>query len=100
MGRLRQARVLGGDVAQDKAKQVEEVSQSMDASGKQPWVDQPLSPLVVAGEVKVFDTSGVNHALNKLATQSSTYIGHSWGSDPASKAVNGNLGDFSQPTMK
>jgi len=56
VGRLRQARVLGGDVAQDKAKQVEEVSQSMDASGKQPWVDQPLSPLVVAGEVKVFDT--------------------------------------------
>jgi len=46
----------------------------------------------------VFDTSGVNHALNKLATQSSTYIGHSWGSDPASKAVNGNLGDFR--TMK
>jgi hypothetical protein len=46
-------------------------------------------------EVQVFDTSGVNRALNKLATQSSTYFEHSWGSDPASKAVNGNLGDFS-----
>ena len=40
-------------------------------------------------EVKVFDTSGVNHALNKLATQSSTY----W--DPASKAANGYHNDWS-----
>jgi hypothetical protein len=40
-------------------------------------------------EVQVFDsTSGVNRALNKPATQSST-------SDEASKAVNGNLDDFS-----
>ena len=45
-------------------------------------------------EVQVFDTSGVNCALNKSATQSSTYIGNSWGSDPASKAVNGDLNDF------
>ena len=41
-------------------------------------------------EVQVLDTSGVNRALNKPATQSSTH-----GSDPASKAVNGNLNDFS-----
>ena len=46
-------------------------------------------------EVQVFDNSGVNRALNKPATQSSTYILHSWGSDEASKAVNGNLTDFS-----
>jgi hypothetical protein len=46
-------------------------------------------------EVQVFDTSGVNRALNKPATQSSTYDGHHWGPDPASKAVNGNLNDFS-----
>ena len=46
-------------------------------------------------EVQVFDTSGVNRALNKPATQSSTYILHSDGSSPASMAVNGNLGDFS-----
>jgi hypothetical protein len=48
-------------------------------------------------EVQVFDTSGVNRALNKSATQSSTDIGHSWGSDsdPASNAVNGNLNDSS-----
>jgi hypothetical protein len=39
-------------------------------------------------EVQVFDTSGVNRALNKPATQSST-------SDEASKAVNGNLNDNS-----
>ena len=45
-------------------------------------------------EVQVFDTNGVNRALNKLATQSSTTSG-SWGSDPASKAVNGNLNDWS-----
>jgi hypothetical protein len=43
-------------------------------------------------EVQVFDTSGVNIALNKSATQSSTDTGHSWF---ASKAVNGNLNDFS-----
>ena len=43
----------------------------------------------------MFGTSGVNRALNKPATQSSTYIEHSWGSDPASNAVNGNLNDFS-----
>jgi hypothetical protein len=29
------------------------------------------------------------------ATQSSTYNGHTWGPDPASKAVNGDLNDFS-----
>jgi hypothetical protein len=40
-------------------------------------------------EVQVYDTSGVNHALNKLATQSSTHI------DPASNAVNGDLNDNS-----
>ena len=39
-------------------------------------------------EVKVYDASG-NCALNKLATQSSTY----W--DPASKAVNGDHNDWS-----
>ena len=43
----------------------------------------------------MYDTSGVNCALNKPATQSSTYILHDWGPDPASKAVNGNLNDFS-----
>ena len=42
-------------------------------------------------EVQVYDTSGVNRALNKPAIQSSTFaVG-----DPASKAVNGNLNDFS-----
>ena len=41
-------------------------------------------------EVQVFDTSGVNRAMNKPATQSSTD-----GSNPASKAVNGELTDFS-----
>jgi hypothetical protein len=41
-------------------------------------------------EVKVFDTSGVDRALSKTATQSSTSQGY-----PASKAVNGDLGDFS-----
>ena len=46
-------------------------------------------------EVQVYDTSGVNRALNKPATQSSTATGHSWGPDPASKAVNGALNDFS-----
>ena len=46
-------------------------------------------------EVEVYDTSGVNRALNKLATQSSTWIFHDWGPDPASKAVNGRLSDFS-----
>jgi hypothetical protein len=46
-------------------------------------------------EVQVYDTSGVNRALYKSATQSSTNIWHSWGSDPASKAVNGNLNDYS-----
>jgi hypothetical protein len=42
-------------------------------------------------EVQVFDTSGVNRALNKLATQSSTTTP----GDEASKAVNGNLNDNS-----
>jgi hypothetical protein len=46
-------------------------------------------------EVQVFDMNGVNRALNKPANQSSTYTLHDWGSDPASKAVNGNLTDFS-----
>ena len=46
-------------------------------------------------EVQVYDTIGVNRALNKYATQSSTYIEHSWGPDPASKAVNGDLNDYS-----
>jgi hypothetical protein len=46
-------------------------------------------------EVQVFDTSGVNCALNKAASQSSTYMLHYWGSDPASKAVNGVLYDYS-----
>ena len=46
-------------------------------------------------EVQVYDTSGVNRALNNPATQSSTYTGHNWGPDPASKAVNGVLNDFS-----
>jgi len=41
-------------------------------------------------EVQVFDQNGVNHALNKLATQSSTTPGYE-----ASKAVNGNLNDNS-----
>ena len=41
-------------------------------------------------EVQVYDMSGVNRALNKLATQSSTYSG-----EEASKAVNGNLNDWS-----
>ena len=46
-------------------------------------------------EVQVFDTRGVNRALNKPATQSSDYDGHTWGPDLASKAVNGDLNDFS-----
>jgi hypothetical protein len=46
-------------------------------------------------EVQVNDTSGVNRALNRSATQSSTYILHYWGSDYASNAVNGALSDFS-----
>jgi hypothetical protein len=41
-------------------------------------------------EVEVFDTSGVNRALNKPATQSSTYYYY-----PASKAVNGDRNDYS-----
>ena len=41
-------------------------------------------------EVQVYDMNGVNHALNKLATQSSTESG-----EEASKAVNGNLNDWS-----
>ena len=46
-------------------------------------------------EVQVFDTSGVNRAFNKPASQSSTWIFHDWGPDPALKAVNGRLSDFS-----
>ncbi len=41
-------------------------------------------------EVQVFDKNGLNVALNKVATQSTTATGH-----PASNAVNGNLEDFS-----
>ena len=42
-------------------------------------------------EVQVYDMSGVNRALNKPAIQSSTFaVGL-----PASKAVNGDLNDFS-----
>jgi hypothetical protein len=41
-------------------------------------------------EVQVYDTSGVNRALNKPATQSSTTA-----SGEASKAVNGALNDNS-----
>ena len=41
-------------------------------------------------EVLVFDTMGVNRALNKPATQSSTWFGAD-----ASNAVNGNLNDIS-----
>ncbi len=40
-------------------------------------------------EVEVFNQNGVNVALNKTAIQSSAYDGN-----PASKAVNGNLGDL------
>ena len=43
-------------------------------------------------EVQVFDTSGVNRALNKPATQSSF-------SSPASNAVNGNLNDMSHTNI-
>jgi hypothetical protein len=43
-------------------------------------------------EVQVYDTSGVNRALNKSASQSSTYTSSG---DEASKAVNGNLNDWS-----
>ena len=43
----------------------------------------------------MYDTSGVNRAFNKPAIQSSTYTGHNWGPDPASKAVNGVLNDYS-----
>jgi hypothetical protein len=46
-------------------------------------------------EVQVYDTIGVNHALNKAASQSSTFNLHYWGSDPASNAVNGALYDYS-----
>jgi hypothetical protein len=46
-------------------------------------------------EVQVYDTSDVNRALNKAASQSSTYTLHYWGSDPASNAVNGVLYDYS-----
>jgi hypothetical protein len=45
-------------------------------------------------EVEVFDQSGVNVALNKTATQSSTV-----GSETASKAVNGNLNDRSHTDL-
>ena len=41
-------------------------------------------------EVEVFDTSGINRALNKPASQSSTAAG-----EEASKAVNGALNDLS-----
>jgi hypothetical protein len=40
-------------------------------------------------EVQVYDTSGVNRALNKPASQSSTAFGWS-----AALAVNGNLNDL------
>jgi hypothetical protein len=46
-------------------------------------------------EVQVYDTIGVNLALNKAASQSSTFNLHYWGSDPASNAVNGALSDYS-----
>ena len=42
-------------------------------------------------EVQVFNRNGVNVALNKTATQSSTPAGY----PPASKAVNGDLTDSS-----
>ena len=42
-------------------------------------------------EVQVFNRNGVNVALNKTATQSST----KQSSTPASKAVNGDLTDYS-----
>jgi len=50
-------------------------------------------------EVQVFDTSGVNRALNKSATQSSTWIFHDWGPDPASKAVMADCLILVVPTM-
>ena len=43
-------------------------------------------------EVEVFDTRGVNRALNKPASQSSNHPGFGWS---ASNAVNGNFNDFS-----
>jgi subtilisin-like proprotein convertase family protein len=46
-------------------------------------------------EVEVLDTSGVNRALNKYATQSSTYLWNNITPKPASLAVNGNLNDLS-----
>jgi hypothetical protein len=42
------------------------------------------------GEVQVWDLNGINRALNKVASQSSTYPGY-----PASNAVNGVLTSFS-----
>jgi hypothetical protein len=44
-------------------------------------------------EVQVFDTSGVNRAMNKPATQSSNYKGRS--DILATKALNGNMNDYS-----
>jgi hypothetical protein len=46
-------------------------------------------------EVQVFDQNGVNRALNKLATQSSTANSYPDSYYPASKVVNGNLDDWS-----
>ena len=48
------------------------------------------SNYVHMSEMQVFDKNGINVALNKVATQSSTITGY-----PASNAVNGNLEDFS-----
>jgi hypothetical protein len=45
-------------------------------------------------EVQVFDKNGLNVALNKVATQSSTFA--SWS---ASYAVNGNLNDLSHTEL-
>jgi hypothetical protein len=46
-------------------------------------------------EVQVFDTSGINHALNKPASQSSTYI-----DSLPYKAVNGDLNDYSHTNLE
>jgi hypothetical protein len=46
-------------------------------------------------EVQVYDTSGVNRALNKYATQSSTYLWDNITPKPAALAVNGDLTDLS-----
>jgi hypothetical protein len=47
-------------------------------------------------EVQVYDTSGVNRALNKPASQSSTYLLDTHISTwSAALAVNGNLNDLS-----